>query len=110
MVMWGIGLRGSNEDWIKEIGFVVRGQIGLGSFAYNTETRGALETTLTLLLFWVANANEGDVENTVARNCALNVWKDSWRLRREKGTLSVIAQNVTGPRPTRFYLYAVEYN
>jgi hypothetical protein len=33
---------GRKEDWIKEIGFVVRAQIGRGFFAYNIETRGAL--------------------------------------------------------------------
>jgi len=83
MVMWGIGLRGRKEDWIKEIGFVARAQIGRGFFAYNTEESGALKTTVTRLLFWVANRNEGDVANSVTRNCALNVLKNAWRLRRE---------------------------
>jgi hypothetical protein len=83
MVMWGIGLRGRKEDWIKEIGFVARAQIGRGFFAYNTETRGGLKTTVTRLLFWVANRNEGDVANSVTRICALNVLKNAWRLGRE---------------------------
>jgi hypothetical protein len=87
MVMWGIGLLGRKEDWIKEIGFVARAQIGRSFFAYNTETRGALKTTVTRLLFWVANRNEGDVASSVTKNCSLNVLKNAWRLGREDDTI-----------------------
>jgi hypothetical protein len=108
--MRGIGLRGRKEDWIKEIGFVARAQIGRGFFAYNTGTSGALKTAVTRLLFWVANRNEGDVASSVTRNCALNVLKNAWRLSEGKTTQSVVTQNDANPRPTRFHLYGVEYN
>jgi hypothetical protein len=70
MVMWGIGLRGRKEDWIKEIGFCCEGTDWSGYLLLITQMRGALKTTVTRLLFWVANRNEGDVANSVTRNFA----------------------------------------